>query len=398
MSPSPPVTLATRIRLDVIERHPHAAPLVERVTAALEREMAAATTADAIESLRPVFAHGLRAALQARALDVPDADTTPRVSARARLAQADEALVACCDGAWRRAAIAASITSDERRELLRGMVLTRATDNRLKQFFMGGEVRYGGTSFQGKGFRSLGQEAIYGCALRLRRGDAYRGDGDAWHGDVVAPLIRDLGATLAMRPTPDTVRRVLAAQMAKADACMGGRDLHAGEPGWGVLPPAAPLTIATLTVAGLAFAMARDPDPRVAVSFIGDGGSSLGEWHEAINACAARRLPAIFCIQNNQTALSTPLDDQTRVRTFADKALGYGIPGLTIDGTDPEAIAVGVRLGGRARPRAAGPDADRDRGDADVRTCAPRRHAVPGQGHAARVDLSGPARRRLRQP
>ena len=54
------------------------------------------------------------------------------------------------------------------------MVLTRATDNRLKTFFTGGEVRYGDASFQGKGFRSLGQEAIYAAAIRLRRGAAYR--------------------------------------------------------------------------------------------------------------------------------------------------------------------------------------------------------------------------------
>ena len=78
---------------------------------------------------------------------------------------------------------------------------------------------------------------------------------------------------------------------------------------------------------------------RVAVSFIGEGGSSLGEWHEAINLCAARRLPAIFCLENNQTALSTPLAEQSAVRVFADKAAGYGIPGITIDGTDPEEIA-----------------------------------------------------------
>ncbi len=348
-SPASPVL---RVRLDVIERHPHAAAIVDRVCDALRGEIAGATTPVAIEAVRTAFVHGLRAALQARALDVPDADVTPRVRAAARLAQADEELVAFCDGAWRRAALAASITDEERVEMLRGMVLTRATDNRLKQFFMGGEVRYQGASFQGKGFRSLGQEAIYACALRLRRGDRYRGDGGHWHGDVVAPMIRDLGATLAMRPTADTVRRVLAAQMARADACMGGRDLHPGEPGWGVLPPAAPLTIATLTAAGLAFAMAQDGDPRVAISFIGDGGSSLGEWHEAINACAVRRLPAIFCIQNNQTALSTPLDDQTRVRTFADKALGYGIACLTIDGTDPEAIAVAFAWAAeRARAR-----------------------------------------------
>src|SRR4029079_18018397 len=78
---------------------------------------------------------------------------------------------------------------------------------------------------------------------------------------------------------------------------------------------------------------------RVSVSFIGDGGSSLGEWHEAVNLCAVRKLPAIFCVQNNQTALSTPLSDQSAVRVFADKAVGYGLPGLTVDGTDPDAIA-----------------------------------------------------------
>ena len=77
----------------------------------------------------------------------------------------------------------------------------------------------------------------------------------------------------------------------------------------------------------------------MAVSFIGEGGTSLGEWHEAINLCAARRLPAIFCVQNNQTALSTPVSDQSAVRVFAEKASGYGIPGITLDGTDPEAIA-----------------------------------------------------------
>jgi 2-oxoisovalerate dehydrogenase E1 component len=77
----------------------------------------------------------------------------------------------------------------------------------------------------------------------------------------------------------------------------------------------------------------------VAVSFIGEGGSSLGEWHEAINLCAARRLPAVFCVQNNQTALSTPVGQQSAARVFADKAIGYGIPGITLDGTDPDAIA-----------------------------------------------------------
>jgi 2-oxoisovalerate dehydrogenase E1 component len=120
---------------------------------------------------------------------------------------------------------------------------------------------------------------------------------------------------------------------------MHGKDLHTGDWSWGVLPAAAPLSVGSLSMAGMAMAFWRDRSGRVALSFIGEGGSSLGEWHEAINLCAARRLPAIFCLQNNQTALSTPVPDNSATRVFADKAAGYGIPGITIDGTDPDAVA-----------------------------------------------------------
>jgi len=265
-------------------------------------------------------------------------ETTPRVTAEARRAQALAALTDACEGFLRREAIRASLSADERREILRGMLLTRATDNRLKVFFGSGEVKYGAGAFQGKGFRSLGQEAIYAAGIRLRRGAEYR-TADGWQGDVVGPLIRDLGAALAMRPEIDTVRMVLSGQMAKAGPPMDGRDLHVGDMAWGILPAAAPLSISTLNVAGMAMAFAREGSGRVALSFIGEGGSSLGEWHEAINLAAARRLPAIFCVQNNQTALSTPVKDQSAVRVFADKAAGYGIPGITVDGTDADEVA-----------------------------------------------------------
>jgi TPP-dependent pyruvate/acetoin dehydrogenase alpha subunit len=220
------------------------------------------------------------------------------------------------------------------------MILTRAVDNRLKQFFTSGEIRWGDMAFQGKGFRSLGQEAIYAAGIRLRRGPDYRKHG-VWTGDVVAPVIRDLGVALAMRHDAEAVRMVLSAQMAKAGPPMNGKDLHIGDWGWGVLPATAPLSIGTMSIAGLAMAFWREQSERVALSFIGEGGSSLGEWHEAINLCAARKLPAIFCIENNQTALSTPLCDTSAVRVFADKAIGYGVPGITLDGTDPDAVASG---------------------------------------------------------
>ena len=291
----------------------------------------------AIDALRRPFGDQLRARL--RALAHPAAgEATPRVPAATRFAQAIEEVVDASDGFLRRAAIRASLTPSERREILRGMVLTRATDNRLKSFFTAGEVRYQDAPFQGKGFRSLGQEAIYAAGIRLRRGDRYR-TGAEWHGDVIAPVIRDLGVALAMRPGPELVRMVLSAQMAKAGPPMDGKDLHIGDLSYGILPAAAPLAIGTATIAGMAMAFAREGLGRVALSFIGEGGSSLGEWHESINLCAARKLPAVFCVQNNQTALSTPVRDQSAVRVFADKAIGYGIPGITIDGTDPDDIA-----------------------------------------------------------
>jgi 2-oxoisovalerate dehydrogenase E1 component len=277
------------------------------------------------------FSSALRRELESALGDASELpDTTPRVSARERLRLAIDEVVQSCEGFLRHEELAASITADEKRALLRGMLLTRATDNRLKQFFTGGEVRWGATSFQGKGFRSLGQEAIYAAPLRLRKGPG---------GDVISPMIRDLGAVLAMSERPETVRMVLSAQMGKAGAPMNGKDLHVGDWANGILPAMAPLGSPALTISGIAMAFALKREDRVAVSFIGEGATSLGEWHEAINAAAARRLPAIFCVQNNQTALSTTVRENSAVRVFADKALGYGIPSITIDGTDPEQIA-----------------------------------------------------------
>jgi len=291
-------------------------------------------------------------------------ETTPGVSVSERLHLAVAEVVDACDGFLRREAIAASLTSEEKLEILRGMILTRATDNRLKQFFTGGEVRYGAASFQGKGFRSLGQEAIYAAAIRLRRGDTYASD-EGWQGDVVSPMIRDLGVVLAMHNDRSTVRMVLSAQMGKAGPPMNGKDLHVGDWDHGILPAMAPLGSPALNIAGIAMAFAmrgassdnRQPttDNRVAISFIGEGATSLGEWHEAVNACAVRKLPAVFCVQNNQTALSTPIAEQSAVRVFADKAIGYGIPAITIDGTDPECIAAAFAWAVERAREGAGP-------------------------------------------
>ena len=119
---------------------------------------------------------------------------------------------------------------------------------------------------------------------------------------------------------------VLSAQMAKAGPPMNGKDLHIGDFANGILPAAAPLAISTLTVAGMAMAFAREGSGRVALSFIGEGGSSLGEWHEAINLCAARGCRRSSASRTIRPRSRRRSRDQSAVRVFADKAAGLRHP------------------------------------------------------------------------
>ena len=348
--------VSARLAAFVVERFPFAFAAVQR---ALERcgqqpggESAGRALADPptrLEAFRKAFGQELQRHL--RTADVKDLpETTPGVSAEQRWESAVAELIEACDDFLAREVIASSITAEEKLEIMRGMVLMRALDNRLKQFYLQSEVKYGNAGIQGKGFRSLGQEAIYGAGIRLRRGAAYRDADGGWHGDMICPLIRDNALVLAMRLESHTIRMILNAQMGKAGPPMDGKDIHVADISWGIFPPTAPLGVNPVNIAGVAMAFAREGSHRVAFSLIGEGGASLGDWHEAINACAVRKLPAVFCVQNNQTALSTPVSDQSAVRVFADKAAGYGVPGITVDGTDPEAIAAAFTWAGdRAR-------------------------------------------------
>ena len=132
------------------EQDPHALPLALEAWAE-----AAVRTPDerdhvAVDALRAPLRESLRKRLVRPAAPPGLAETTPGVEAGQRLARAAAELLEVCDGFLRREAIAASITPAERREMLRGMVLTRAVDNRLKAFFTGSEVQYNGVGFQGR--------------------------------------------------------------------------------------------------------------------------------------------------------------------------------------------------------------------------------------------------------
>ncbi len=262
----------------------------------------------------------------------------PFVTHEQAVAWTREALVIQVRGFFERRRIKSSITAEEHKLLFRTMLLTRALDNHLKMAFDRKEIGWKDYPSPQKGFRSTGQEAIAGAALRLRRFPEF-GQGETYRGDFISPLIRDLGALLMFSPEP--IGPILV-QYGKSGTPVGGRDLHVGDFDRGVLPPAAPLAIAAQTLLGIAYAFKVRKEDRVCVAFIGDGGASLGEWHEAINFAAVQKLPLVFVVENNQWALGTHVTEQTAARRFAVRAVGYGIPGITLFGNDPDEIAAGV--------------------------------------------------------
>jgi pyruvate/2-oxoglutarate/acetoin dehydrogenase E1 component/TPP-dependent pyruvate/acetoin dehydrogenase alpha subunit len=267
-----------------------------------------------------------------------DDELWPGTSQAAAARWSLEALQEQLRGFFRRQEIKSAIGDAQRLEVYRAMALTRAVDELLKRAFDRKEVRWGDHPSPQKGFRSTGQEAIAGAALPLRR-PPRAAPGPDYAGDVIAPLIRDLAATLMFRPDP---LQPILVQYGKKGTPMDGRDLHVGDLDWGVLPPAAPLAVATQTLLGIAYAWKLRGEPRVAVSFIGDGGASLGEWHETVNFAAVQRLPMVFVVENNQWALGTHVSEQTAARRFALRAAGYGMPGVTAFGNDADEVAAAV--------------------------------------------------------
>lgn len=237
-----------------------------------------------------------------------------------------------------------AVTVDHRLEWQRMMTRTRCLDAALKNIFTDGVDTPDGGRFGGKGFRSTWQEGVVAVATALKRQpDAPRDarPGQGYDGDVVAPMIRDIGLGLAMGDTP---LDVMAANLGKVGSNQnggwddaGGRDLHVGAWHVGVLPPTAPLPIASATMTGLAFAAWRQELDRFHVACIGEGASSSGEFWEAMNLAGARGLPITYILQNNQIALDTPPAKQSGVELWADKAQAMGFPAWTIDGSDPAA-------------------------------------------------------------
>ncbi|MBX0326531.1 thiamine pyrophosphate-dependent dehydrogenase E1 component subunit alpha [Oscillochloris sp. ZM17-4] len=200
------------------------------------------------------------------------------------------------------------------------MRLARALDDR-------GTFLHKQSMIVGGYFSQIGHEAVsVGAALALGPDD------------VAAPMHRDLGFYLARGITP---RRVLAQFMGRATGVSRGRDanMHGmGDLSFGIVGFISHLPASLPVAAGMAHAFALRGEPRVAMAFYGDGSSSQGLAHETLNWASVFRLPVVFICENNQYAYSTPLSRQMNIADIADRAAGYGMPGVVVDGNDLAAV------------------------------------------------------------
>jgi TPP-dependent pyruvate/acetoin dehydrogenase alpha subunit len=211
----------------------------------------------------------------------------------------------------------------ERADLLRlhwFMRLTRAIEDRTRALYNEGQIV--GAVYTGAGMEATSVGAAYALAP----------------GDVVAPLHRDLGAHLVRGTTP---REVFCQWLGRGNAPTGGRDsrLHFGDMRRRLIVPATGIVGATLPVAvGTALAAKLRGEGRVTLAFIGDGGTSTGDFHEALNFAASVGVPFVCVVENNGYAYSTPTAIQTPLPSLAQRAAAYGIPSTSVDGNDALAV------------------------------------------------------------
>ncbi len=177
-------------------------------------------------------------------------------------------------------------------------------------------------------YTGIGQEAI-GAASALA-GKAH---------DLFSPFIRDMTVHIARGETLLTIFRHY---LGRATGPTRGRDgnVHYGNLANGVLTMISHLGAMLSTLTGAVMARLRRGFDTVGIVYFGDGASSTGDFHEALNFAAVFNVPVIFMLENNHYAYSTPTDNQYRCRHLADRAVGYGIPGYRVDGND----AVGLHL------------------------------------------------------
>ena len=209
-----------------------------------------------------------------------------------------------------------SFLRDQSVKAFRWMLLARILDDKLASLYRGGKI-HGGV------FLGRGQEA-----LSVSIGQTLK------KGDIFAPLIRDAAGRLAFGETVlDAVRTYLGSPLGP----MRSRDgnVHRGRPREGYLPMVSHLGAMISVVNGTLMARRfKGISGTVGAACVGEGATSTGSFHEALNQAAIEKLPLVLIVANNQYAYSTPSSRQFACRSLLDKAVGYGVESHGVDGTE----------------------------------------------------------------
>jgi pyruvate dehydrogenase E1 component alpha subunit len=247
------------------------------------------------------------------------------------------------------------LTRFDRADLLRYMVMMRASEERALTLYRQGKVP--GSFYDGRGQEAISVGSAYVLAPE----------------DRLCILHRDLGAHFIRGVTPD---RYLGNYMGRTGGVTGGKDgnMHFGDAALGCVGMVSMLPDMALVATGMALAFKMRGEPRVAMTFFGEGSTANGQWHEAMNFAGIHRLPVVFVLENNKFAYSTPNDLEFAVDPV-ERAAAYAFPGVAVDGNDVEAVFEAAREASDRARRGGGPT---------LIEC----HTLRMHGHGAHDDMS----------
>lgn len=229
------------------------------------------------------------------------------------------------------------LTDDEAIQIYYFMLLARRTDERLWLLNRAGKIPFV-VSCQGQ------EAAQVGAAFALDKSQ-----------DYLLPYYRDMGLVLAFGMS---VKDIMLNNYAKPeDPNSGGRQMpaHYGGKKYRIVTQSSPVTTQVPHAAGISLAAKMEGKSFITFTTFGEGSSNQGDFHEGLNFAGVHKLPAVFMCENNQYAISVPLSKQIACKSVADRGIGYGMPGYSVDGNDPlDVYAVVKEAVDRAR-RGEGP-------------------------------------------
>lgn len=212
-----------------------------------------------------------------------------------------------------------SLSKEEYLQLYYFMRLTREFEESILKLYRQGKIV--GGAYTGNG----NEATAVGSAFALEKQD------------YLFPMHRDMGAHLVKG---QSLRHLMLQHLARGNSLSKGRDGtgHYADSALRIYGNISHLAAMIPMAAGVALASKLRKEKSVALTYIGDGGSNVGDVHESLAMASVMKLPMILIIENNQFAYSTPVAKQKAMEKYSDRAAGYGIPGFTIDGTDIDQV------------------------------------------------------------